>query len=103
MSEPEKTFYRSLRMIYGGALLNGPFSIIVGFDKGMFGLVDRIKLRPMIAAWKDSTFYLSSEESAIREIAPDLDEIRPLQAGEVVSGQVGEKISYGKKCFVSRV
>ncbi|NLJ48489.1 MAG: glutamine amidotransferase family protein [Candidatus Atribacteria bacterium] len=103
MPEPERTFYRSLRVIYGGALLNGPFSIIVGFEQGMFGLVDRIKLRPMIAAWKDSTFYLSSEESAIREIAPDLDEIRPLQAGEVVSGQVGEKISYGKKCLVSRV
>jgi len=103
MPEPERTFYRSLRIIYGGALLNGPFSIIVGFDGGMFGLVDRIKLRPMIAAWKDATFYLSSEESAIREIAPNLDAIRPLRAGEVVSGQVGEKIDYGQKHVTSRV
>ncbi len=103
MPEPGKTFYRSLRIIYGGALLNGPFSIIVGFDGGMFGLVDRIKLRPMIAAWKEETFYLASEESAIREIAPDLDLIRPLRAGEVISGQVGERAHHGQKLTVSRV
>ena len=68
MGEPEKSFYKAMRITYGGALLNGPFSIIVGFEGGMFGMVDRIKLRPMLAGWKEETFYLASEECAIREI-----------------------------------
>ncbi|MCX6091157.1 MAG: glutamine amidotransferase family protein, partial [Candidatus Atribacteria bacterium] len=103
MPEPQGSFYRSLRIIYGGALLNGPFSIIVGFDGGMFGLVDRIKLRPMVAAWKEETFFLASEESAIRAIVPDLDGVKSLRAGEVMTGRVGEKVNYGQKFAVSGI
>jgi len=103
MEEPKKEFFTSLRTIYGGALLNGPFSIIVGFPGGMFGMVDRIKLRPMLAAWKDSTFFLSSEECAIREIAPSLDRLVALRAGEVISERVGERNSHGQKLTVSGV
>ncbi|WP_369019024.1 glutamine amidotransferase family protein [Thermatribacter velox] len=101
MEEPQKSFYRAMRINFGGALLNGPFSIIVGFDGGMFGMVDRIKLRPMVAAWKGATFYLSSEECAIREIQPDLDLVVPLRAGEVILGKVGEESLYGQKLAVS--
>ncbi|HSV31261.1 MAG TPA: glutamine amidotransferase family protein [Atribacteraceae bacterium] len=103
MEDPERSLHTLLRTIYGGALLNGPFSIIVGFQGGMFGMVDRIKLRPMVAAWKDECFYLSSEESAIREIAPCLDRVVSLRAGEVVAGRVGEKVDHGHKLVVSGV
>lgn len=101
--EPQRTFFRALRITYGGALLNGPFGIIVGFPGGMFGMVDRIKLRPMVAAWKRKTLYLASEEAAIREVEPDLDRVVELRAGEVVVGRVGEKVTYGQELVVSRV
>ncbi len=103
MDAQKKHFFSSIRTIYGGALLNGPFSIIVGFPGGMFGMVDRIKLRPMLAAWKNKTFFLSSEECAIREISPDLDRLVALKAGEVISGRVGERNNYGQKLAVSGV
>ncbi|MCS7242331.1 MAG: glutamine amidotransferase family protein [Candidatus Caldatribacterium sp.] len=103
LHEPQRTFFRALRITYGGALLNGPFSIIVGFPGGMFGMVDRIKLRPMVAAWRKETFYLSSEESAIREVEPNLDRVVALRAGEVIVGRVGEKVAYGQELAISRV
>ena len=84
MDGKEKELYTALRMTYGGALLNGPFSIIVGYRGGMFGLNDRIKLRPLVAAKKGSTVYMASEESAIKYIVKDLDEIWMPKAGEPV-------------------
>jgi glutamate synthase domain-containing protein 1 len=103
MEEPKKSLYRALRVTYGGALLNGPFSIIVGFPGGMFGLVDRVKLRPMVAAWKGEVFYLASEEAAIREVEPDPERVVELRAGEVVIERVGEKVIYGQELALSRV
>lgn len=103
LEEPRRILFRALRITYGGALLNGPFSIIVGFPGGMFGMVDRIKLRPMVAAWKRETLYLSSEESAIRAVEPDPDRIMALRAGEVVVGRVGEKVAHGQELAVSGV
>ncbi len=103
MNEPQKSFYRALRITYGGALLNGPFSIIVGFEGGMFGLVDRIKLRPMVAGWSGDTFYLASEESAIRAIAPSLDVVKALHAGEVMIGRLKEGICHGQEFAFPRV
>jgi hypothetical protein len=47
MEGHEKENYEKLRMIYASALVNGPFGIICGYGRGMFGLNDRIKLRPM--------------------------------------------------------
>jgi glutamate synthase domain-containing protein 1 len=103
MEEPQRSFYKAIRLTYGGALLNGPFSIIVGFEGGMLGLVDRIKLRPMVGGWDKDTFYLASEESAIREIAPHLNEIRALKAGEVMIGTVKEGVYHGQEFAVSRI
>jgi glycosyltransferase involved in cell wall biosynthesis len=82
MAPEERELARTLRVVYDGALLNGPFSIIVGFEGGMFGLTDRIKLRPMVAAQAGEIFYLASEESAIRTVAPELDQCGPLEAGK---------------------
>lgn len=85
--EPEqKKIATAIRQVYGSALLNGPFSIILGHNNGMIGLNDRIKLRPMTAARKDDMLYMASEESAIREIAPDLDEVWSPRAGTPVIG-----------------
>ncbi len=103
MEEPRRSFYRAIRMTYGGALLNGPFSIIVGFEGGMLGLVDRIKLRPMVAGWGEDIFYLASEESAIREVTSDLSQVRALRAGEVVMETLKEGVYHGQEFVVSRI
>ncbi len=84
MEEKERELYTALRMVYGGAMLNGPFSIIVGFRGGMFGLNDRIKLRPLVVARKGANVYMASEEAAIRCVADDLDEVYMPKAGEPV-------------------
>ncbi len=100
MDEKDKELYKALRMVYGGAMLNGPFSIIVGFRGGMFGLNDRIKLRPLVVARKGSNVYMASEEAAIRYITDDLDEIYMPKAGEPViamlTDEAYEKV-YGSK------
>lgn len=89
--EPEqRKAYEAIRMVYGSALMNGPFSILVGWNRGMIGLNDRIKLRPMIAAKKDDFLYMASEESAIRTIEPDPDEVWAPKAGNAVIGMIDE-------------
>jgi glutamate synthase domain-containing protein 1 len=91
--EPEqKKIATAIRQVYGSSLLNGPFSIILGHSRGMMGLNDRIKLRPMTAARKDDMLYMASEESAIREIAPDLDEVWSPRAGTAVIGTLKEEV-----------
>lgn len=84
----EKELDESLRMVYASALVNGPFAVIVGFSRGMVGLNDRIKLRPLVAAVKDDFLYVSSEESAIREICPRPDSIWAPPAGIPVIGRL---------------
>jgi len=84
-SDPEKQeFYRSLRMTYSSALVNGPFAVIVGFSQGMFGLNDRIKLRPLCAAAHGDVVYIASEEAAIRQICPRPEKVWAPKAGEPV-------------------
>ncbi len=91
--EPEqKKVATALRQVYGSALLNGPFSIILGHSRGMIGLNDRIKLRPMTAACKDDMLYMASEEAAIHEIAPDLDEVWSPRAGTPVFGTLRPEV-----------
>jgi glutamate synthase domain-containing protein 1 len=79
---------RAIRITYGGALVNGPFSVIVGCSQGMVGLNDRIKLRPLVAGRKGDMLYLSSEECGIREVCPDPDRIWSPKAGEPVVGHL---------------
>jgi glutamate synthase domain-containing protein 1 len=64
----------AIRITYNAALVNGPFSIIVGVNqgiKGMIGLTDRVKLRPLVAAKNGDVTYLASEECAIRAVCPE--------------------------------
>lgn len=84
----EKELFESLRMVYASALVNGPFAVIVGFSRGMLGLNDRIKLRPLIAARKDDLLYVASEEAAIRQICPRPDKVWAPNAGQPVIGKL---------------
>jgi len=96
MSEKEKRFYTALRQTYSSALVNGPWTIIIGFsgklipngnfDSDEYGLgifSDRIKLRPAIVAKKNGIVYFSSEESAISSIT-SLDNIIGVEAGRPI-------------------
>jgi len=80
--------HRTMRMVYGGALINGPFAIVFGHRRGMVGLNDRIKLRPLVAAEKDDWVFLSSEESGILEMNADPDRIWSPRGGEPVIAEL---------------
>jgi glutamate synthase domain-containing protein 1 len=86
MPEEQKHLIKALRIVYGGALINGPFSIIVGHKNFMYALNDRIKLRPLVAARKGDLLFISSEESAIKKVCRDPDSIWHPQGGEPVIG-----------------
>jgi glutamate synthase domain-containing protein 1 len=89
---------KALRAVYSSALVNGPFSIILGSEQGMVALNDRIKLRAMVAAEKGNKTYVASEESAIRIICPNPDKVWALKGGEPVIAFLDEvKQKGGKK------
>jgi glutamate synthase domain-containing protein 1 len=73
LSPGEQKLMRALRQVYGSLLLNGPFTVIIAHHGEMIGLTDRIRLRPLTVGEKGDMLYLSSEESAIRLICPELD------------------------------
>jgi glutamate synthase domain-containing protein 1 len=89
--------YKALRAVYANALVNGPFSIILGSEKGMLALNDRIKLRSMVAAEKGSKTYVASEESAIRLICPDPDRVWSPKGGEPVAAFLNDSAAKGAK------
>jgi glutamate synthase domain-containing protein 1 len=93
LSGKEREMMVSLRQVYGSLLLNGPFSIIIAHQGEMVGLTDRIRLRPLVAGIKGSVLYLSSEESAIRLVAPDINETWIPLGGEPIIGSLG-KVPY---------
>ena len=73
LPEKEQVKARSLRQVYSGLLLNGPFAVIIARQGEMVGLTDRIRLRPLVVGEKSNMIYLSSEESAIRLVTPALE------------------------------
>ena len=84
----ERELLRVLRQTYGSLLLNGPFTVIIAHQGEMIGLTDRIRLRPLTVGTKDSMLYLSSEESAIRLVCPDLDDAWIPAGGEPIIGSL---------------
>ncbi|MCL0071913.1 glutamine amidotransferase family protein, partial [Peptococcaceae bacterium] len=90
MEPDQKELFTALRQVYGSALLNGPFSFIIANSRAMIGLNDRIKLRPMTVGVKDDMAYMASEESAIREICPDLDDVWIAKGGEAIIAELEE-------------
>jgi glutamate synthase domain-containing protein 1 len=88
LPKEKRELVKAIRMIYGSALVNGPFAIILGFKGGMVGLNDRIKLRPLVAARKKNTLYIASEEAGIREVCEKPDEVWHPIAGEPIIGRL---------------
>jgi len=84
----EKKLLRALRQVYSSLLMNGPFTIIIAHQGEMVGLTDRIRLRPLTVGVKGQMLYLSSEESAIRLICPDLDKAWSPMGGEPIIGSL---------------
>ena len=96
MPESKRRVYSVLRQVYGSALVNGPFAIIFGRHGEMVGLNDRIKLRPLVAARKDSWLFLSSEEAGIRAMCPQPDLVWAPRAGQPVIGRLGSDVVVGE-------
>ncbi len=88
MKPEEQQIFRTLRQTYGSLLMNGPFSIIVAHHGEMIGLTDRIKLRPLVAGTNGDYMFMSSEESAIRLVSPNLDKFWYPRGGEPVVGRL---------------
>jgi glutamate synthase domain-containing protein 1 len=87
--EPEQQrLYTVLRQTYGSLLMNGPFGILIAHHGEMIGLTDRIKLRPLVAGTKGDYLYMSSEESAMRLVCPQLDKFWAPRGGEPVIGRL---------------
>jgi len=93
MEGREKENYEKLRVVYSSAMVNGPFGIICGYGRGMFGLNDRIKLRPMIAASKADTVYIASEESAIHSICEHPSKVWNPRGGEPVIAELYKDVT----------
>lgn len=90
MDDNKQKQLEALRSVYASALINGPFSIILGFEGGMLALNDRIKLRPLVAAEKGDMLYVASEEAAIRVICEHPDRVWAPRGGEPIIGLVEE-------------
>ncbi|MDR3552833.1 MAG: glutamine amidotransferase family protein [Clostridia bacterium] len=90
MPEEERRKHEAYRSVYSSLLINGPFSIILGFSGGIMALNDRLKLRSMVAAEKDDMVYVASEECAIREICPSPDRVWSPRGGEPVIARLEE-------------
>jgi len=88
LPKEEQRLMLALRQVYGSLLLNGPFAVIIAHHGEMIGLTDRIRLRPLTVGEKGDMLYLSSEESAIRLIVPDLDKAWIPMGGQAVVGRL---------------
>jgi len=100
MPEDEKEVHKSIRIVYASALVNGPFAVITANTNTMIGLSDRVKLRPLVAARQKDFVYISTEESAIREICPKPDKVWMPRAGEPVIGKLQNVTTTGA-CYSS--
>jgi glutamate synthase domain-containing protein 1 len=88
MTAEDRELAQTLREVYGPAMLNGPFAIVLGFDGGMVALNDRIKLRPLVAARQGSILMVASEESVLHEVLGAPDRVWSPRAGEPVIARV---------------
>ncbi|MHA2059285.1 MAG: class II glutamine amidotransferase [Candidatus Ranarchaeia archaeon] len=97
LSESKKKIVNTIRSTYGAAMLNGPFSILVGSNRPtptLIGLTDRKKLRPLVCAETsdENTLFLSSEEAAIRATEKEVKDTWAPMAGKPVVASIGSGI-----------
>lgn len=81
MDIQRKMYYTMLRRNFSSLLINGPFSIILGSEKGIMACNDRLKLRSLLVGKRGATHYLASEECAIQAITKELDDLFSLDGG----------------------
>lgn len=79
-----------LRHHFSNLLVTGPFSIVLGFEKGLLALNDRLKLRSMVVGTKDDFVYIASEEAGIRSMEEHVNQIYSPMGGEPVIVKVDE-------------
>ena len=79
-----------MRTAFRSLLVTGPFSIVLGFSGGLMALNDRLKLRSMVVGEKGDRVFIASEESAIRAIEPDAENVWAPAGGEPVIVRVKE-------------
>ena len=89
-NETEKEKLKFLRTVFPSLLITGPFSIVFGFNGGLMALNDRLKLRSMVVGEKDDKVFIASEESAIRVMEPNAEQIYAPAGGEAVIVRVKE-------------
>ncbi|MCM8789075.1 MAG: glutamine amidotransferase family protein, partial [Candidatus Omnitrophica bacterium] len=80
----KKNLLKMLRIVYSSALINGPFAIVVANSDTLFGMNDRLKLRPLVAASNHDFVYVASEESAIRKVCDVPEKMWMPDAGKPV-------------------
>jgi glutamate synthase domain-containing protein 1 len=103
MNERDTKVLQALRITYGGLLLNGPFTVIIGRTGEMVGLTDRIRLRPLVVASNGTRVFLSSEESAIRLVCPELDDVWIPVGGQPVIARLGHVPTSDEQWSMSEV
>ncbi len=91
LPETEQRTLTALRQTYGPLLLNGPFAIIVARNGELFGLGDRVRLRPLSVGIKDDLLLVSSELSAMYLIERGLEHIWTPEGGQAIVGRLGVK------------
>lgn len=74
MEKSHQIALKSIRATYRSAMLNGPFSIVVGQNNPtptLIGLSDRKKLRPLVAGISEdeNTIFMSSEEASFKRLS----------------------------------
>jgi len=98
MPDGEREVMRALRRVYASAALNGPFALLFAYKNGLVGFNDRIKLRPLMAAKRGDTYYMASEECAIRAIAPDIESVWAPRAGDPVIVELDRGLVIEDEC-----
>lgn len=92
MSPEDAAFESALRTTYSSALINGPFSIILGSEEGILALNDRLKLRALMVAECGSMVYFASEQAAIELVCPNAQNIRSIEGGQPYVVQLDEVV-----------
>lgn len=90
LSPEEAAFETALRTTYSSALVNGPFSVILGSDEGLLAINDRLKLRALMVAELGSMVYLASEQAAIEVVCPEAQNMRSIEGGRPYVIQLDE-------------
>ena len=100
LDENSQNMFKYIRATYRSAMLNGPFSIVVGLSNPnptMIGLMDRKKLRPLVVGISDdeNTIYMSSEEASFRKLSidnynSDIKRIWHPKSGTAVIAELGK-------------